>query len=53
MRQKRDLAYQYNWEEMNGYVYDPLFAQSKSYSKYYGKIKKYAMRREKVAVRYE
>ena len=24
------------WCEINGYVYDPLFAESKSYSKYYG-----------------
>ena len=24
------------WCEINGYVYDPLFAEAKSYSKYYG-----------------
>ena len=24
------------WTEINGYVYDPLFAEAKSYSKYYG-----------------
>ena len=24
------------WAEINGYVYDPLFAEAKSYSRYYG-----------------
>jgi glucan-binding YG repeat protein len=47
------IARSHSWAQINGYVYDPLFAQSKSYSKYYGAIKKYAMGKERVAVGYE